>query len=274
MILSQLMISASALLSTSLVAAQGATGNSSHAAADKPNFVFILTDDQDQRMNSLEHMPNVQDLLMKEGTHYTKHYAPTALCCPARVSIWTGLHAHNHGVASVHNGPNGGWQKILKSGLNEAYLPIWLRDNGYKTYYTGKLYNGMDNDMVENRTARGWTEADLLVGGKTYQYYDPPFQHIDAKHPFNDPAKVKDFRGNYSTDQVAEYAYGYLNKAIKQDDPFFVGIAPITCHTQVGNNPDPQGPPVPSKKYKDTRPNASIPDSDNYNSPNVSRKAS
>jgi hypothetical protein len=66
-----------------------------------PNIVLILTDDQDLRMNSLDHMPNVQRLLIDEGTFYTRHYAPTALCCPARVSIMTGLHAHNHHVTDV-----------------------------------------------------------------------------------------------------------------------------------------------------------------------------
>lgn len=73
----------------------------SQDVVQKHNIVFILTDDQDARMGSLDHMPKVQDLLIKHGTHYTRHYAPTALCCPARVSIWTGLHAHNHKVTDV-----------------------------------------------------------------------------------------------------------------------------------------------------------------------------
>jgi arylsulfatase A-like enzyme len=68
----------------------------------KKNIVFILTDDQDQQMDSLKYMKHVQSLLMNEGTHYRRHYAPTALCCPARVSIMTGLLTHNHGVTSVN----------------------------------------------------------------------------------------------------------------------------------------------------------------------------
>ncbi|KAF2741563.1 sulfatase [Polyplosphaeria fusca] len=232
--------------------------------AGKPNIVFILTDDQDQRMNSLDHMPKVQDLLIKEGTWFSRHYAPTALCCPARVSIWTGLLAHNHNVTNVKNGPFGGWQKIIEEKLNDNYLPIWLGDNGYKTYYTGKLYNGMEPELVENVTARGWTEADLLIGGKTYQYYDPAFQHI-TKNNWNNPEKVNSsFRGVYSTDKVGDYAYGYLKEAVKHDDPFFVGIAPVTPHSQVGNDPDPAGPPVPSKKYKGTLPHLDVPPADNY----------
>ncbi|KAF2178650.1 alkaline phosphatase-like protein [Zopfia rhizophila CBS 207.26] len=248
----------SILLSSSPTTAQN--------AAAKPNIVFILTDDQDARMNSLEHMPKVQDLLIKQGTSYVRHYAPTALCCPARVSIWTGLHSHNHGVASVHNGPFGGWEKILKQGLNDKYLPIWLRNNGYRTYYTGKLYNGMEKEMVEKETAKGWTEADLLVGGSVYQYYDPSFQHIENNN-WQNPGKVKDQPGNYSTDVVADYAYGYLRDALKHDDPFFVGIAPITPHVETGKT---HGPPQPAKKYNNTRPNAKVPPADNWNPANRS----
>jgi N-acetylglucosamine-6-sulfatase len=51
----------------------------------------------------------------------------------------------------------------MKRGYNDDYLPIWLRHGGYHTYYTGKLYNGMNEDLVHKTTARGWTEA---VGGK------------------------------------------------------------------------------------------------------------
>lgn len=40
----------------------------------KPNFVFILTDDQDAHMNSMDYMPEVQDLLVKKGAYFDKHY--------------------------------------------------------------------------------------------------------------------------------------------------------------------------------------------------------
>jgi len=104
------------------------------AAREKYNVVFVLTDDQDQRMDSLTHMPKVQKLLIDKGTWYRRYYAPTSFCCPARVSIWTGLHAHNHKVTSV-SGKWGGWPKVLQQDLNSKYLPIWFRQNGYKTYY-------------------------------------------------------------------------------------------------------------------------------------------
>ena len=64
----------------------------------KPNIVFILTDDQDVRMNSLDYMPNLQKYLVQEGTTFTRHYAT----CPSRVSLWTGKAAHNTNVTDVN----------------------------------------------------------------------------------------------------------------------------------------------------------------------------
>lgn len=68
----------------------------------RPNVVFILTDDQDLRMNSLDFMPHLQKHLVQEGTLYERHYATIALCCPSRVSLWTGRAAHNTNVTDVN----------------------------------------------------------------------------------------------------------------------------------------------------------------------------
>jgi arylsulfatase A-like enzyme len=40
----------------------------------RPNFVFVLTDDQDTHMNSLDHMPLLHQHVTAKGALYTKHY--------------------------------------------------------------------------------------------------------------------------------------------------------------------------------------------------------
>jgi hypothetical protein len=62
---------------------------------EKPNIVFIFTDDQDFKLNSLDYMPNVQKHLVQEGTVYNNHYATIAVCCPSRVGLLRGQYAHN-----------------------------------------------------------------------------------------------------------------------------------------------------------------------------------
>jgi arylsulfatase A-like enzyme len=71
------------------------------AAAKKPNIVFIITDDQDLHLDSLDYMPLVQKYLTNEGTFYKRHYCTVALCCPSRVNLWTGKAAHNTNVTDV-----------------------------------------------------------------------------------------------------------------------------------------------------------------------------
>lgn len=47
----------------------------------RPNIVFILTDDQDTHMNSLEYMPYLQKHLISQGTNFERHY------CTGKLSI-------------------------------------------------------------------------------------------------------------------------------------------------------------------------------------------
>jgi len=74
--------------------------------SQRPNIVFILTDDQDLHMNSLEYMPHTRKLIADQGTTFSNHFCTNALCCPSRVTIWTGLSPHNTNVTDV-NPPHG-----------------------------------------------------------------------------------------------------------------------------------------------------------------------
>jgi N-acetylglucosamine-6-sulfatase len=69
-----------------------------HAA---PNFIFIMTDDQDLHLNSLDYQPAVAEHFLEKGTWFTKHFCTIAICCPSRVSLLTGKAAHNTNVTDV-----------------------------------------------------------------------------------------------------------------------------------------------------------------------------
>jgi Sulfatase len=70
-------------------------------STSRPNIVFILTDDQDLHMNSLDYVPLINKHLIDRGTLYKKHFCTTAICCPARVSILTGKLSHNTNVTDI-----------------------------------------------------------------------------------------------------------------------------------------------------------------------------
>ena len=76
-------------------------GGNTKNATGKPNFVFIITDDQDLHLSSMDYMPLVQKHLAEQGTFYRRHYCTIAICCPSRVSLLTGRAAHNTNVTDV-----------------------------------------------------------------------------------------------------------------------------------------------------------------------------
>ena len=47
----------------------------------RPNFVFILTDDQDALFNSSSHMSYLQRHVVNEGITFESAYVATPICC-------------------------------------------------------------------------------------------------------------------------------------------------------------------------------------------------
>lgn len=79
------------------------TKNPGHSSETKqPNFVFIMTDDQDLHLDSLNYMPKLQRHIGNEGTVFERHFCTIAVCCPSRVSLMTGRLAHNTNVTDVN----------------------------------------------------------------------------------------------------------------------------------------------------------------------------
>ncbi|KHE84587.1 arylsulfatase [Neurospora crassa] len=201
-------------------------GTTTEGEKKSPNIVFILTDDQDLHLQSLDYLPLLKKYLADEGTTYKRHYCTTAICCPARVSLWTGKQAHNTNVTDV-SPPYGGYPKFISQGFNEAYLPVWLQKAGYDTYYTGKLLNAHTVDNYDSPYIAGWNGSDFLLDPYTYSYLNATFQR-NRDPPIS-------YEGQYSVDVLAEKAYGFLDEAAKNvhNRPFFLGIAPIAPHSNV-----------------------------------------
>jgi N-acetylglucosamine-6-sulfatase len=110
-------------------------------AADRPNVLFILTDDQRWDALSLagnRHLktPNI-DRIGREGVWFRNAFCTTSLCSPSRASILSGLYAHAHGV--VNNFTE--YPSTIKS------FPLVLQSEGYDTAYIGKWHMGENNDL-------------------------------------------------------------------------------------------------------------------------------
>lgn len=179
------------------------------AAPDRrPNFVFILTDDQ--RWDSLgcnghpfARTPNI-DRLAKEGARFTNAFVTTSLCSPSRASFLTGQYAHLHGVrdnvADLHD--TAAWT-----------FPRVLQQAGYDTGFFGKWHMGYDRDSPRPGFHR-W------VSFKGQGAYVDPLLNIDGEQ--------RRITG-YVTDLLTDHAADWIGK--KRNRPFLVYLSHKAVHT-------------------------------------------
>ncbi|KAJ5655250.1 sulfatase [Penicillium longicatenatum] len=220
-----------------------------------------MTDDQDAHLGSMDFMPLVHKYIMEQGTTYKNHFCTVALCCPSRVSFLTGQAAHNTNVTHVFApyAPPGGYPKFISQGYNHNYLPVWLQEVGYNTYYVGKLMNGHTVENWNDPLPAGWNGTEFLVDPNTYNYLNATFQR-NSEPP-------ESFPGRYSTDLVAERALGFLDDAIEASTPFFIGVAPVGPHAQAigGDDARQSFPPIPAPRHEHLFPNLTVPRTYNFN---------
>jgi arylsulfatase A-like enzyme len=108
---------------------------SAFSQEEKPNIIFILTDDQ--RWDALGFAGNTvirtpeMDRLAEEGTYFENAFVTTPICAASRASILTGLYERTHGYTF-------GQGDIKQSYIDQSY-PVKLRDAGYYTGFFGKF---------------------------------------------------------------------------------------------------------------------------------------
>lgn len=184
---------------------------------------------------------------------------------------YTSLH-HTSSKGSIAHTVLGGYPKFISQGFNDKYLPIWLQDAGYDTYYTGKLFNAQTVRNYDSPHAAGWNGSDFLLDPYTYRYLNATFQRN-----FDKPVS---YEGHYTTDVLADKAHGFLDDALNvlhdSGKPFFLTVAPTAPHSDVwikeetihGNfteNSNVQSPPIPAERHKHLFQDVVVPRTPNFN---------
>ena len=101
----------------------------------KPNILLLVTDQHRwdtvgaYGLNDQIRTPHI-DALARRGVRFDNAFTPTAICSPARASLYTGLYPHKHGVTG-----NGLSIKEGIKGLNH-----YLAEGGYRSGYAGKWH--------------------------------------------------------------------------------------------------------------------------------------
>ncbi|MGE9269323.1 MAG: sulfatase/phosphatase domain-containing protein [Verrucomicrobiales bacterium] len=168
-------------------------------AAERPNIVFIFSDDHAQNAISAYGGPLQEvaptprlDQIADEGAIFTRSFCSNSICGPSRAAILTGKHSHINGYIDNNNSTFDGTQTTF---------PKLLQKVGYQTAIVGKWH------LVTEPT--GFDFWEVLPGQGNY--YNPDMRQMDGTR--------KRYEG-YCTDIVTDIAIDWLDNKREKDEPF------------------------------------------------------
>ena len=203
----------------------------------QPNFVFILTDDQDRylgpegydSLGSLHAMPQLRKHLMDGGSLVENFYVNTPICCPSRTESFTGRYFHNVGPprspgSCMHADTKQAWNNV--TGLFGLLTRV-----GYNTGVFGKVTNDQGPALTALAASGSATYIDSPID---YNNYDgrPYFRRFDNGSTSTetlDP-KAPAFGTTYQTTQIGNRTLRWLHGAIDDPRPFFAYVGPHAPH--------------------------------------------
>jgi len=107
-------------------------------AADRPNILFIITDQHHARMLSSAGNPYLKtralDSMARSGIRFSRAYVTNPVCVPSRISLATGMMAGRFGVF------NNGMRATIPQHVSANSLGRLIKASGYDTFYGGKVH--------------------------------------------------------------------------------------------------------------------------------------
>ena len=209
------------------------------AAADRPNIVLIMTDDQGYGDLGITGNPVLEtphlDALARGGATMRQFYV-SPVCSPTRAALMTGRYAYRTRIVDTFKG---------RSMMEPAEVTVAevLRAAGYATGIFGKWHLGDHYPM--RATDQGFDDALTIRGGGLGQPSDPIENRNRYTDPIvfhnNEPVQAK----GYCTDVFFDAALDFIATAQRASRPFFAYIAPNAPH-----GPFHDVPPALYAKYK------------------------
>ena len=174
-------------------------------AQQRPNIVYIMTDDHTAQMMSCygkSHMqtPNL-DRIAQEGVLFRNSFVANSLSGPSRACMITGKHSHKNGFTNNEHGIFDGSQQTM---------PKLMQAAGYQTALIGKWH------LVSTPT--GFDHYEILHGQG--EYYNPDFLQMDGT--------TKRSMG-YCTDVITDKAIDWMEHR-DESKPFILFVHHKACH--------------------------------------------
>jgi arylsulfatase A-like enzyme len=164
-------------------------------AADRPNIIFIMSDDHAAHAISaygsrVNQTPNI-DRIAREGALLENVMATNSICTPSRATILTGQYSHLNGVPMFN--------RFDSSRQTVASL---LQRGGYYTGMIGKWHLGSD--------PAGFDRWEILPGQGTYT--NPILYTATGE---------KTYAGRYATDVITDLSIEFIRNR-PRNKPFFL----------------------------------------------------
>ena len=228
-------------------------GPANEAPPRRPNIVFILADDLDVRTAAM--MPRLPALIGQHGRTFDRAYVTQSLCAPSRASILTGQYPHNHRVLD-NTGPDGGFG-AFRRGQEASTVATWLHAAGYRTALVGKYMNGYPTANRPDYIPPGWDEWRAQLSELTADRYVNYFLNENGTvNPFGVQDK------DYETDVLTNRAVTFVERAVQDQKPFFLYLAPDAPHL----------PAIPAPRHATLMNGAEAPRVPSFNEADVSDK--
>ena len=197
---------------------------------EKPNIIFLMTDDQAYYTIAAHGFKNVQtpnmDRLAHRGVSFMNHYATTSISMASRAIVMTGMYEYKTGCNFTHGA-------MSKDIFDKSY-PMVLQREGYFTGFAGKF---------------GFPVKDVEHDDKCYNYEDLPVESFDMWAGGVGQTLYPTAKNKYIQKYAEEYphssrAYGafscdFIDKAKESGKPFCLSVSFKAPH----------GPQIVDKKF-------------------------
>jgi len=165
-------------------------------AQEKPNIIFILTDDQSYGYmgctgNTIVKTPHL-DTMASDGVLFDNAHITSGICTPSRVSILLSQYERKHGV-NFNSGTS-----VSEEAWEQSY-PVILRKAGYFTGWIGKNHAPI---------GKGGYESGVME--KSFDYWYAAHGHLTF-YPKNKHEIFKDAQSHTQPEIINESIHDFLD---------------------------------------------------------------
>ena len=220
------------------------------STSQPPNIVLILADDvalmDFGAYGGEASTPNI-DQLSNQGMMFTNYHA-SPMCAPSRAMLITGSDSHLTGVPNLpiflppEYISKPGYEGVLNNKVQT--IATRLKNNGYRTYMTGKWHLGHTETTLPSK--RGFDRTFILDASGADNWEQKPYLATqDSKPPWFQDGQLIDLPDDfYSSKTYVDKMISFMEEEVEKEGPFFAFLAFQAIHIPV------QAPKEFVEKYK------------------------